>query len=416
MSQRLIRDKISSDSLSEGLDEKLSSQWSRPLSDFVANLQPVDWLRYLGLLVWCLVAITLAIFPILLEQPPQTTAVVGWWSALVLFLLAFIHPAIRQQQRAPLPIRIGLLAVMSMSAMAVNYFTESGLGIILVMVVASVLPWLLPAFLGVAWVAALALVVGLWVILSPEGSVLLALVFVITSLGLVLFPFIASLLALQQVQARADLRRVNAQLLATQSLLTQNTRIAERVRISRDLHDLVGHHLTALTLNLEVASHTCNEETKVHVERATSVARLLLSDVREVVSDLRSADQVNLKEALEALARGVPELKITFDIPEGLASLDPQRAQILLRCAQEVITNTVRHAQAESLVMGLASDAEGLALTAQDDGVGTPELNPGNGINGMRERLREFGGRLEISTGPNVGFRIRAWLPTEVKR
>ena len=416
MGQRLIQDKNYSDSTSEALKEQRSSRFSRRLGELVANLQPVDWLRYLGLLAWCLVAITLAIFPILLPEPPQTTAVVGWWSALILFLLAFIHPATRLQQRAPLPIRIGLLAVMSLSAMAINYFTESGLGIILVMVVASVLPWLLPAVLGVAWVAALAMVVGVWVILSPEGSVLLAFVFVITSLGLVLFPFIASLLALQQLQARADLRRVNAQLLATQSLLTQNTRIAERVRISRDLHDLVGHHLTALTLNLEVASHTCDEGTKIHVERATSVARLLLSDVREVVSDLRSADQVNLKEALEALARGVPELKIEFDIPEALASIDPQRAQILLRCAQEVITNTVRHAQAQSLVMALASNAEGIALTAQDDGVGTPELNPGNGINGMRERLRQLGGRLEISTGPNVGFRIRAWLPTEVRK
>lgn len=403
MSERTIHDKNSPS----------SERWAQAAADWLGRLQPVDWLRYLGLIVWVLAAIALAIFPRLLPEPPEASAVVGWWSAAVLFLLAFIHPAIRQQQRSPLWLRIVLLSVLSVSALAINYFTQSTLGIILVMVVAGVLPWLLPALLGVAWVGALALVVGLWVILSPEGSLLLALVFVITSLGLVLFPFIASLLALQQVQAKADLRRVNAELVATQSLLAENTRIAERVRISRDLHDLVGHHLTALTLNLEVASHTSQGQGKEHVDKAAAVARLLLSDVREVVSDLRRADQVNLRQALETLTQGVPELTIHLEIPEGLSQTDPRRAQALLRCAQEVLTNTVRHAQARELWMSIERSQDGLALNARDDGTGASELMPGNGINGMRERLKELGGRLDISTGPELGFRVRAWLPEE---
>ncbi len=415
MSQRLIQNKNSFDQDTEPEEMTTPQGWFDQLSDGLARLQPVDWLRYLGLVAWGLAAVVLLILPRLLPEPADASSVVGWWSALVLFLLAFIHPAIRQQQRSPLWLRITLLAIMSASALAINYFTQSTLGIILVMVVAVVLPWLLPAILGVAWVCALALVLGLWVVLSPEGSLLLALVFVITSLGLVLFPFIASLLALQQVQARSDLRRVNAQLVATQALLAENTRIAERVRISRDLHDLIGHHLTALTLNLEVASHTSEGQAKEHVNKAASVARQLLGDVREVVTDLRSVDEVDLRQALETLARGVPELKIHLTIPEALAQTDPQRAQALLRCAQEVMTNTVRHAQAQALWMSLeASDDGGVALVARDDGTGTQELMPGNGINGMRERLKELGGRLDISTGPNIGFRIRAWLPREI--
>ena len=123
--------------------------------------------------------------------------------------------------------------------------------------------------------------------------------FFLMNLGLTLFPFIASLLALKQVKARGELRRVNSELLATQSLLAENTRIAERVRISRELHDLVGHHLTALTLNLEVASHITTDKAREHVDQAASIARLLLSDVREVVSDMRRDDQVDLRRALE---------------------------------------------------------------------------------------------------------------------
>lgn len=413
MTQRLIPSKnFTKDGSAPSEGPSPAPFWS-DLADRLGRLQPIDWLRYLGILTWCLLGIALLIFPQLLEEPPAASAVIGWWSAMALFLLAFVHPAIRHQHRAPLWLRTGLLVVMSVSALAINYFTNSTLGIVLVMVVAVVLPWLLPALMGVAWVGILALVVGAWVVLSPEGSVLLALVFVITSLGLVLFPFIASLLALQQLQARADLRRVNAQLMATQSLLTENTRIAERVRISRDLHDLIGHHLTALTLNLEAASHTTNQQASGHIEKAASVAKLLLSDVREVVSDLRSHDQVNLKQSLETLAMGIGDLTINFDIHDSDAQTDPRRAQTLLRCAQELVTNAVRHSQATNLWIGLERSPEGISLTVRDDGSGTGELIPGNGINGMRERLRELGGRLDISTGPKLGFRARAWLPEE---
>ncbi|MEE4637823.1 MAG: sensor histidine kinase [Wenzhouxiangella sp.] len=379
----------------------------------LGELQPVDWLRYMGFLVWLLAAVPLLILPLVAAEPPSAGSMIGWWSGAALFLLAFIHPAVRLQRRSAFWLRVALLAVMSVSAFAVNYFTRSGIGSLLAMVVAALLPWMLPALPGMAWVGTLALVFGAWVIFTPDGTFLLALIFVLMNLGLTLFPFIASLLALQQVQARADLRRVNSELLATQSLLAENTRIAERVRISRDLHDLVGHHLTALTLNLEVASHTSSGKAKEHVDQAASVARLLLSDVREVVGDLRRDGLVNLREALQVLAEGVPQIEIHLDIPEHLAQTDPSHAQTLLRCAQEVITNAVRHANATNLWIQLESGPDGISLRARDDGRGAAELMPGNGLNGMRERLRELGGRLDISTGPGVGFQLRAWMPLD---
>jgi signal transduction histidine kinase len=215
------------------------------------------------------------------------------------------------------------------------------------------------------------------------------------------------------MQARSELRRLNSELLATQSLLAENTRVAERVRISRELHDLVGHHLTALTLNLEVASHTTAGKSKEHVDQAASIARLLLSDVREVVSDMRREDRVDLRQALDMLASGVPELAIHLDIPDHLSLTDPRRAQILLRCAQELITNTARHASAANLWISLECGEDGLSLKARDDGRGVSDLMPGNGLNGMRERLRELGGRLDIATRPGAGFQVRAWMPME---
>ena len=96
-----------------------------------------------------------------------------------------------------------------------------------------------------------------------------------------------------------------------------------------------------------------------------------------------------------------------------MALTDPVRAQVMLRCAQEVITNSVRHAQAENLWIGLAHDDERVALSARDDGRGTRRIVRGNGLNGMSERLEALGGGLDIESKPGAGFRLNAWVPVE---
>jgi len=382
-------------------------------AEAMREIHPTNWLRYAGLATWTLIALTLLLLPAISRDPVAASNVFGWWAAAGLFILAFLHPSARPRMLAPLWQRILVLAVMTASVFALSYFTRSGLGVILSTVIAGILPWLLPRLIAHAWLVGIALAFSVWAIFLPQFGWAYALPQLMMTLGLMLFAYAASMLALNQLKARDELRRVNSELRATQSLLTENTRIAERVRIARELHDLVGHHLTALSLNLEVASHTADGKAKEHVDRAGSIARLLLSDVREVVSDMRRDDRVDLREAIRELASGVPEPRIHLDIPDDLSLTDPKRAQILLRCAQEVITNAVRHAQATNLWIRLTADNDGLRLEARDDGRGAVELLPGNGLRGMRERIKELGGRLEIMTRPDSGFRINAWMPPE---
>jgi signal transduction histidine kinase len=223
----------------------------------------------------------------------------------------------------------------------------------------------------------------------------------------------SGVVALRQQIARDALRKVNSELLATQALLADNTRIAERVRIARELHDLVGHHLTALTLNLEVATHLVDGRALEHVQQAHSLAKLLLADVREVVNEMRVDDKVDLAAALRTLVTGVPEPLIHLDLPLELAMTDPRRAQVMLRCAQEMITNSVRHARAKNLWIGLVEDVSGVALTARDDGRGVKNVEAGNGLSGMAERLRQLGGELKIESSQGAGFSLHAWIPVE---
>jgi len=92
---------------------------------------------------------------------------------------------------------------------------------------------------------------------------------------------------------------------------------------------------------------------------------------------------------------------------------EPQRAQVVLRVVQELITNSVRHAKAQNLWIVLSVNRDGLAMSARDDGVGTDNVAIGNGLRGMKERLKQLGGKLEIISEAGAGFALHAWLPAE---
>ena len=305
-----------------------------------------------------------------------------------------------------------LLLLLTVLALAVSYFNGSGLGSILLMVAAGVIPWLLPAGSGVvllllSQLAVLPIYYGVFRMPLFE-----ALMQSLLYAGFSLFIYVTSLVARQQAQARDEQRRLNAELRATRALLAESARVNERTRISRELHDLLGHHLTALSLNLEVASHLTEGRAPEHVSQAPTLARLLLTDVREAVSQLRDASGgIDLAAALRPLADHVPALDIELDVQSPLAVDDPERAHVMLRCTQEIITNAVRHAQARRLRIRVWRQADALMLEASDDGQGAEALVPGNGLRGMRERIVQCGGSLDIQTRPGAGFRLQLSLP-----
>ncbi|MBU6477126.1 MAG: sensor histidine kinase [Xanthomonadaceae bacterium] len=311
---------------------------------------------------------------------------------------------------------LGLL-VLTCSALAISWFSASGVGALLLMVVGMVLPWLLPLPAALGWlvlqnVGCIA-VFATWAFprFTLGGAVLQAGLY----FGNSVIVFIASEVVRQQANAREEQRRLNSELRATRALLAESSRLSERMRIARELHDLVGHHLTALSLNLEVAGHlVVNEAASDHVTRARNTAKQLLADVREVVSELRDDEGIQLTDALRDLTEGVPGLEVHLELPPRFAVGDSRRAQVLLRCTQEIITNAVRHARARNLWLRFEEGEGGkLVLKASDDGRGAIEFKPGNGLNGMRERLAEVGGKLDIETQRNQGFILEASLPME---
>ncbi|HEY0198992.1 MAG TPA: sensor histidine kinase [Rhodanobacter sp.] len=316
--------------------------------------------------------------------------------------------------RRNIGLRLFGFVVMTGAAMAVGWYSHSGLSAILMVVGTVVLPWLVPFWVGAFCIVMQTL--GLAIVFSTFAelnfSFWLGLLQASIYMGFSMLGFVASLVASQQAEAREGQRRLNSELRATRALLAESTRIAERMRIARDLHDLIGHHLTALSLNLEVASHLTNDAASEHVRKAQSTAKHLLADVREAVSELRQDDAIDLTQALRSLTEGVPGLRVHVIMPPRFSVEDPRRAQVLLRCAQEIITNTARHANARNLWLNFAyADASLLGLHARDDGRGAEKIQPGNGLSGMRERLAEFGGSVTLDTAVSQGFSLTVRLP-----
>lgn len=212
-------------------------------------------------------------------------------------------------------------------------------------------------------------------------------------------------------QTRDRLAQVNADLLATRALLADSARDAERLRVARELHDVAGHKLTALNLNLRALADDPALTERPQVALANTLARELLGDIRNVVQALRDSRGLDLETALRALAAPLPRPRLRLSIAEDVQVTDPAVAETLLRLVQEALTNSARHGEAHTLSVRLHCEHGALRVGIEDDGRVRGALREGNGLTGMRERVAAAGGRLSLSTSAAGALRIDASLP-----
>ena len=307
--------------------------------------------------------------------------------------------------RSLLPLALSTLLTFGIIGFGAGYW----LGGVLLILTASYAPHLLSSRHASLWVLAQTAVMTLLFLLT--GDAVNALVQAALYLGFQLFALFTTRAALSEAAAKERLAQLNAELHATQELLRESSRMAERVRLARELHDVIGHHLTALSLNLEVASHVTEGRALTQVKTAQTISKTLLTEVRGVVGTMREPLSLDLAGALALLSRDIPTPKVHLTVAPNLALDDPQRAQVIVRCAQEVITNAVRHANAQNLWLRVEPSLQGITLSAHDDGRGAGALVYGNGLTGMRERLETLGGRLELHPNPGRGFSLTALVP-----
>ena len=160
-----------------------------------------------------------------------------------------------------------------------------------------------------------------------------------------------------------------------------------------------------------MAGHLSEGKAQEHVRQSHALAKLLLSDVREAVSEMREGCAIDILAAIEPLVQPMPNLDIRLHADPGLTLEDSNVAQVILRCVQELITNTIKHARAGKLELSLQKLDNLLILKSEDNGVGVALARLGNGLQGMKERVMALNGQLLIQSAPGHGFSVSITLP-----
>ena len=215
---------------------------------------------------------------------------------------------------------------------------------------------------------------------------------------------------LKERESSEALSAKNRELMATQSLLKEATQQSERIRIARNIHDLLGHHLTALTIKLQVAERITDGDAQQQIAECHSLAKLLLSDVREAVTEIRTKSGIDISNAINSIASATPRLGFAINIDKKLSIQNVAVAEIVLRTIQECITNTLKHSVATYIEISLNKHTKGIELTIQDNNKECPQtFQIGNGLKGIQERVEENNGVVEFNSSAN-GFSTRLIL------
>ena len=195
----------------------------------------------------------------------------------------------------------------------------------------------------------------------------------------------------------------------------------ERVRIARELHDVIGHALSQINVQASVGLHLMDrdpEQARTALASVKETSKTALEEVRSVLGVIRSdgeaplAPQAELAE-LPRLVAGVRSPGFDAELVDRLDGALPGRASqfAAYRIAQEALTNVVRHAGATRAVVAIERLGDELLLTVDDDGSGVDDSVEGSGILGMRERAALLGGSVELGRSPRGGTRVTARLP-----
>jgi two-component system, NarL family, sensor histidine kinase DesK len=312
---------------------------------------------------------------------------------LVIYVAYMKARTVRQQHGLLIAFYVLGVASLPMNSGGSTFFIYSAA--FLPFVVASV-----PMFVAILIGQALGLLVeGLLLHINPIALALMAFMMGIVGIS---NAFIAK-------QKRADIK-----LRMAHEEIEQLAALAERERIARDLHDVLGHTLSVIVLKSELAGRLIERDPKRAAQEIADVertARTALSEVRAAIGGYRSQ---GLQAEMELARNTLQAAGVALACESPLPQLRAAEETVLCLAVREAVTNIVRHAQATHCRMRFTTSGDGYhSLLITDDGA-HPKLQEGNGLRGMRERIQSLGGRLSITADSGVSLLIE--LPQTASR
>lgn len=358
----------------------------------VLNRINLEW--FSAFFTWALVSLSALLF--MFNSSHFSNLQIG--TAAGLFLLFYLLWSLTTRDRPFKRDRIvrgGLIAAAYIAIVLLYFMVPYTYTAILGVILCCSLPLIMPFRYAMA--CSLLFSVPLWLIYTLYWQRENMLITTVLFWTFNLFALVMINAMVQAREAHAHSQQINRELLATQTLLTEATKQSERIRIARNIHDLLGHHLTALTIKLQVAQRLTRGQAKDEIDDCHQLAKLLLSDVREAVSEIRSRSQIDLLSAIESLRLSTPQMQIEIDSSASVNISDVQQANAVLRAIQESITNSLKHAKADRFSIIISQTEQTLTVTLQDNGQSdNAEVIPGNGLTGIQERIHALNGTVNF--------------------
>ena len=258
----------------------------------------------------------------------------------------------------------------------------------------------LPPRAAVVVVVATALSVGVGLsIVGADSSTIAAHTLTILAIGAMLAGF-------------GRIMRANQELRAAREELARLAVSEERLRIARDLHDLLGHTLSLIALKSDLATRLVRsdpERAEAELSDVQDVTRQALTEVREAVHGYR---QLGFDDALEGARAALTAAGIDCRVESSAADLPEEVESVLAWALREASTNVVRHSGARACEIKLSANGDHVALQVDDDGTpASPPSATGSGLRGIAERARRLHGTLEAGARPGGGFRVLLTMP-----
>jgi two-component system sensor histidine kinase DesK len=347
----------------------------------------------------------------LLSRTHTAWALVLGWTGLVVFVAAYLGLLLRHTGRPP-------------AAHTVNgtLFFLFGLSVVLSLGLGS--HWLvLFVYVSVASGASLGPVTSRWAVLAVTAAMVLIGIHTENAADFLSALVIPALLGGFAMSGVGQLVRTTIELREARVTVAELAANEERLRLARDLHDLLGHSLSLITLKSELAGRMLPEHPDRAAEQVADIERVsrqALMDVREAVTGYRRPTlSGELAGARTALAVAGVAAEVPSEGPAGFqgAELCDESETVLAWSLREAVTNVVRHSGASRCAVSLTprQTLEGpmLELTVEDDGRGASGSAHGNGLTGLTERLAGIGGSLETGTSRS-GFVLTVRAPLGV--
>ena len=249
-----------------------------------------------------------------------------------------------------------------------------------------------------------------FVALSP-ARVVIFLIGVFNAMIVNLFAFAGATIILEAEASRQRAERAARELFELQSVIRESAKTEERLRISQELHDAVGHYLTSLSIQLEIASHHAEDGARPAISKSQLITRILLAEIRESVDEWKVDQHSSLPNMLGQLTQAVTGVDTHLDTETSFPQMDPLVTHSLYRSAQEAVTNVLRHSRAKNLWISLSLRDSDVRLAIWDDGRGCEQVMPGNGLNGIRSRIIAVRGQMSTRSHPGRGFAMVITVP-----